>query len=457
MTTATARLGTSPRGHWLLGHFRLLRRDPLGFLTACARTHGDAVPLRFAGRRILLLSDPALISEVLVTRHRSFRKHLALRLARPALGDGLLLSEGELWQRQRQRMQPAFRAERLAAYGQVMSDHVQAMLAGWRPGQAIDLHAQMMALTSRIVTRCLFGSDLSGQSADVHLAMESLTSSFKSRMDSALRLPLFLPTPANRRFRRGMTRIDGVLGRIISERRAGPPQADLLGTLLAATGADGRPALDDRQLRDEVATLFVAGHETTANALTWTQWLLATHPEVRTRLEAEIDGVLAGRTATVDDVPRLAYCAQVLDESMRLMPPAWIIGREALTAVDIGGLRVARGTTVLMSQWVVHRDPRRFPEPERFLPERWADDLAGRLPPFTYFPFGGGPRICIGMGFARLELVLLLASMVARFRLELAPGAQVVPLPTITLRPLHGMPMVASSRTAAAPDAPALQ
>ena len=405
MTTAPARLGTSPPGHWLLGHFRALRRDPLGFLTACARTHGDVVPLRFGRRRILLLSDPALITEVLVTRHRHFRKHLALRLARPALGDGLLLSEGELWQRQRQRMQPAFRAERLATYAQVMTGHAQAMLAGWRPGQTIDLHAQMMALTSRIVTRCLFGADLGGQSDEVHLAMESLTSSFKSRMDSALRLPLFLPTPANRRFHRGMTRIDGVLGRIISERRAGPPQADLLGALLAATCPDGRPALDDRQLRDEVATLFVAGHETTANALTWTQWLLATHPDVRARLEAELDGALAGRAPTVDDLPRLAYCAQVLDESMRLMPPAWIIGREAHTAVDIGGLRVARGTTVLMSQWIVHRDPRRFPDPERFVPERWAGDLAGRLPPCTYFPFGSGPRICIGMAFARMVSV----------------------------------------------------
>ena len=441
------KLGTSPRGRWPVGHFRDFRNDPLGYLAACARDHGDAVPLRFVGRRILLLSDPASIGEVLLTRHRSFRKHAAMRqLARPALGEGLLLSEGDTWQRQRRLAQPAFRGERIAGYAQVMVEHAQAMCDGWRDGQTLDLQAELMALTSRIVTRCLFGSELSGIAAGVGAAMDQLTLSFKERMDSALRLPLWLPTAANRRFRRGMTGLDGVLHTIIEGRRRAPPQEDLLGALLAANGEDGQPAFSDAQLRDQVATLFFAGHETTANALGWTQWLLMRHPQILTELEAEVDGVLGGRAPSGADVPRLPYCAQVLDEAMRLMPPVWVLGREAVEPVEIAGIAVPTGTTVLMSQWVVQRDPRWFPEPERFLPARWTAEFAKQLPQFAYFPFGGGPRICIGNHFAKIEMVLLLATMVARFRLRLAPDAEVVPLPSLTLRPRHGLRVVLTAR-----------
>jgi cytochrome P450 len=440
----------SPPGQSLLGHFRPFRRDPLRYLHMCARDFGDAVPLRFATRHVVLVSDPRLIAEVLVTKHRSFRKHFALRMARPALGDGLLTSEGQPWLQHRQIMQPAFRGERIAAYARIMSDHAQSLVSGWRDGQAIDAHRQMMGVTARIVTQCLFGTDLGGDSGDIHAAMDVLTDSFKSRLDSPIRLPLYLPTPGNLRFRRGLRRIDAVLGRIITHHRSGGSQADLLGALLSAVGPDGSPALTDRELRDEVATLFVAGHETTANALTWTLWLLATHPEIQVRLEQEIDGVCTGRHPTSADVPRLTFCGQVIEESMRLMPPAWIIGREALAAVMVGDVPIARGTTVLMSQWVVHRDPRWFIQPDEFRPDRWAGGLADRLPDFAYFPFGGGPRSCIGAGFARLEMILLLATMVCRHRLTLADGAHVEPVATITLRPRFGMPMVVHERPLAA-------
>jgi cytochrome P450 len=439
---------TAPPQQWLFGHFRAFRRDPLAFLSACARDHGDAVPLRFAHRRALLLSDPQLIAEVLVARHRSFRKHFALRLARPALGDGLLLSEGAAWLGRRQLMQPAFRAERLGGYATLMAGHAGALVASWREGAAIDLHRQLMELTARIVTQCLFGSGFDGQGDDAHAAMTILTDSFKARLDSVVRLPLYLPTPANLRFRRGMARLDRLIGGIISQRRAGPARGDLLQALLDARSPDGGPGLDDRQLRDEVVTLFVAGHETTANALSWTQWLLAAHPQVQSRLELELDRVLAGRAPDAGDVPQLPYCAQVIEEAMRLMPPAWIIGREALADIDLGPCRVPRGTTVLMSQWVVQRDPRWFSDAASFRPERWADGLAERLPAFAYFPFGGGPRHCIGAGFARMEMVLLLATMAARFRLELAPGAVVEAVPTITLRPRYGLPMIVRARPA---------
>ncbi len=437
----------APPGTWLFGHFRAFRRDPLAFVSACARDHGDAVPLRFGHRRVLLLSDPQLIAEVLVARHRSFRKHHALRLARPALGDGLLLAEGADWLRHRQLMQPAFRAERLGSYGALMAGHAGALVAGWRDGERIDLHRQLMELTARIVTHCLFGTAIEGHGDDAHAAMAILTDSFKARLDAVLRLPMFLPTPANLRFRRGMARLDALIGGIISQRRAGPAQADLLQALLDARTSEGGPGLDDRQLRDELVTLFVAGHETTANALGWTQWLLAAHPQVQQRLEDELDRVLDGRVPGAVDVPQLPYCAQVIDEAMRLMPPAWIIGREALADTDLGGCPVRRGTTVLMSQWVVHRDPRWFGDAASFQPQRWADQLAERLPAFAYFPFGGGPRHCIGAGFARIEMILLLAIMASRHRLELAPGAVIEAVPTITLRPRFGLPMIVRART----------
>ena len=437
-------VASAPPQHWLFGHFRTFRRDPLAFLSACARDHGDLVPLRFAHRRALLVSDPRLIAEVLTVRHRSFRKHFALRLARPALGDGLLLSEGEAWLRHRQLMQPAFRAERLAAYAALMAGHAATQVAGWRDGATIDLHRELMELTARIVTHCLFGSPLAGgndDASDAHAAMAVLTDSFKARLDRVVPLPMFLPTPGNLRFRRGMARLDELIAGIIARRRAGPQRSDLLQALLDARDQAGGPGLDDRQLRDELVTLFVAGHETTANALTWAQWLLAAHPQAEQRLAAEVAGVLQGRTPEAGDVARLPYCAQVVDEAMRLMPPAWIIGREALADVPLGGRTVRRGTTVLMSQWVVHRDPRWYAEPDAFRPERWAEALAERLPACAYLPFGGGPRHCIGAGFARMEMVLLLATMAGRCRLALAPGAVVEAVPTITLRPRHGLPM----------------
>ena len=324
------------------------------------------------------------------------------------------------------------------------------MCATWKDGQAIDLHAQMMALTSRIVTRCLFGSELADKSDEVAAAMERFSVAFKSRMDSALRIPLSIPTPSNRRYIRNVTGLDTLLTTIIETRRKAAPHDDLLGSLLAAIGDDGKPVFTDRQLRDQVATLFFAGHETTANALSWTHWLLATHPDCLAHLESEVDRVLGGRMATVGDVPQLRYCSQVLDVSMRLMPPAWVLGREAIEPVDIGGITVARGTTVLMSQWVMHRDPRWFTEPTRFMPERWAGDLAQQLPAYVYFPFGAGPRICIGANFARMEMALLLATMVSRFTLRLAPDANVEPLPTLTLRPRHGLRMVVQQRSKAA-------
>jgi cytochrome P450 len=259
-------------------------------------------------------------------------------------------------------------------------------------------------------------------------------------------VPEFIPTPRNLAYREAARRLDAVIYGILRERRrAARDTGDLLSLLLGAQDEDGS-RMTDRQLRDEVMTLFLAGHETTANALAWTWWLLAQHPEVEARLHAELHDALNGRAAALDDLPRLRYTECVVSEAMRLYPPAWAMGREALEDVELAGYRIPRGSQVLMSQWVMHRDPRWFEEPERFWPERWAGDLARRLPKFAYFPFGGGPRVCIGSSFAMIEAVLVLATLAQEFRLELVPGQTIRPWPTITLRPRPGILMKLARR-----------
>jgi cytochrome P450 len=440
--TGTLTLAERPPGHWLVGNYREFRRDPLAFLERCAAL-GDAVPLRLINRRAIVAYHPDLIEQVLVHRHRSFRKHFALRLARPVLGDGLLLSDGETWVRHRRLTQPAFRAERIAGYAPIMRDHVERMLDAWRPGTAFDLHDEMMRLTSGIVSACLFGADISSVAGEASALMERLVTAFVERLDAPW-IPLFLPLPRIRRFWAALHRLEELLDGIISARRipGAPAREDLLAALLRAHEAEGGTALDDRQLRDEMVTLFVAGHETTANALSWTFWLLASHPEAEARLHAELD---AG-PSDPEGIAALPWLRAVIDESMRLRPPAWIIGRESTEPCELGGIALPKGTTVLMSQWAVQRDARWFADPLAFKPERWLDGLAGRIPRFAYFPFGGGPRLCVGEHFARLELALLIAAIARRYRLRLVPGARVEPWPTITLRPRHGVAMTALAR-----------
>jgi cytochrome P450 len=450
-----------PRGHFLTGVLPELGRDPLGFLTACARRYGDFVPMRLGLLPGLLLSHPDLVEEVLVTQHRHFVKGPTVRRLR-VLGNGLLASEGELWRRQRRLMQPAFHRQRVAGYADTMVRHTERMLAGWRDGETRDVVGDMMALTMGIVAETLFGVGLPGGPgtlAEMGAALAEIGGHFNSRTYSLLFfLPDAVPTPGNLRLRRATARLDRVIYGIIGERRrgGGADSGDLLSLLLRARDepdedggrepGQGARGMTDRQLRDEVMTLFLAGHDTTALALSWTWTLLAQHPQAEARLHAELREVLGGRAPAAADLPRLRYTEHVLTEALRLYPPAWAVGRQAAADCEIGGRRVPRGTVVTISQWVIHRDPRFFADADAFRPERWAGGLTGRLPRYAYFPFGGGPRVCIGTGFAMTEAVLLLATIAQRFRLALEPGFAVTPQPFVTLRPKHGVRAVLRQR-----------
>lgn len=429
-----------PKGHLIGDNLPEYGRDPLGFLKSCARSYGDVVRLRFLGQTFYLLSRPDLIESVLVTNNRNFMKSKILKRNGRLLGDGLLTSEGEFWRRQRRLAQPAFHRRRIASYGEVMASYAERRIESWRGGQIMDIHREMMGLTMEIVAKTLFDADVSAEAREVGEALKMAMKDFSSRR-RLIRLPKSIPTLHNVRFERAARRLDGIVQRIIEDRRAsGEDRGDLLSMLILAEDEDGN-RMTDKQLRDEVMTLFLAGHETTANALSWTFYLLAQHPEVEAKLAGEIESALGGRTPTTSDLANLSYAECVIEESMRLYPPAWTVSREALTDCEIGGYHMPAGTTALMSQWVMHRDPRYYDEPERFEPDRWTLQSEKGLPRFAYFPFGGGPRQCIGMGFALTEARLILATIARRFQMELVPGQRVEPYPSITLRPKQGIRM----------------
>ena len=435
-----ASLPPGPRGHFLLGHGPDFARDQLGFYTKCARDYGDVVPIRFGPRPGLLVYHPDAIEEVLVTRSRDYVKSPGVRLLERLLGNGLLLSEGGTWLRQRRLVQPAFHRQRVAGYGEVMIDLAARRLSGWKDGDIVDAHEEMMSLTQAIVAKTLFDADVSDESYAIARATNVLMEDFGKRLGSVFQLlPSWMPTPANVRARRAVRRLDAVVyGMIETRRRSGEDRGDLLSILLHAQDADDGSRMTDKQVRDEVMTAFMAGHETTAVALSWTWYLLAQNPDVDARLADELHSVLGDRLPTPADLPKLVYADMVISESMRLYPPAYALGRQATTATEVGGYAIEPGRIVVLPTWVVQRDPRRFDDPEVFRPERWAGEHARRLPRFAYFPFGGGPRQCIGNSFATMEAVLLLATIAQRFRLTLEPGQRVTPTPYVTLRPEPG-------------------
>jgi cytochrome P450 len=441
----------APPADPLVGHLLQVRRGMLTFLTRISRDYGDVVPVRYGPQTVLMLHHPDLIEAVLVTQQRNFSKGRFYRLLTPLLGEGLLTAEGDLWRRQRRLAQPAFHRQRVAAYGRTMVAYTERMLAGWRPGEVRDVHADMMRLTLEIVVKTLLDADAAGEAAAVGEALPVALHELNGLMNGpAFLLPQAVPTAGKWRLGRAVRRLDGFVYKLIAERRAAPAdRGDLLSMLMAAQdesggGLPGSAAgggMSDRQLRDEVMTIMLAGHETTALALSWTWYLLSEHPAVDARLRDELHATLGGRPPEVADLPRLAYTERVLSEAMRLYPPIPVIGRQAVDACDLGGYHVPAGTPVSFAQWSVQRDPRFFDAPDDFRPERWEDGLARRLPRFAYFPFGGGPRLCIGNAFATMEATLILATVAQRFRPRLAPGHPVVPVPALTLRPANGLRM----------------
>jgi len=427
---------------WSLGP---LNNNPLEYFTKVAREYGDVAGLRVLNFKTVFINHPSLIEEVLVTNARKYSKGRVLRANRHVFGEGLLTSEGDFWLRQRRLAQPAFHRARIASYAATMVDYTERMVEGWRGGEERDAHQEMMRLTLEIVAKTLFDADVERDAQEVGKSLELLLE-IGANYRRTIFVPHWLPTPTNLRVRREVKQIEKILYRIIAERRAsGRDAGDLLSMLLSAQDEDGS-RMTDRQLRDETITLFLAGHETTASTLSWTWWLLARHPAVQAKLHAELDAVLGDRAPTLDDLPKLRYTRHVITESLRLYPAAWGMARLAVEDHEIAGYAVTKGMGVAMAQWVVHRDPRWYDAPEEFRPERWEDDLLKRLPRFAYFPFGGGPRQCIGNAFALMEAALILATIARKFRLPLVANHPVVPLASITLRPRHGVRVTLESR-----------
>jgi len=425
-----------------------IARNPLAMMIAMKEMHGDIAHWRIGPQNLYLFSHPDLIRDVLVTNGRNFHKSRGLERAKRLLGNGLLTSEGEFHLRQRRLAQPAFHRSRIAAYAVTMSDYAARTSERWRDGDTLDMHTEMMRLTLGIVSRTLFDADVENEAAEIGRALTMAFESFNFAMLPFTEYLERLPLPSVRRFNSARDTLDRTIYRMISERRrSGEDKGDLLSMLLMATDTEGDGSgMSDHQLRDEALTIFLAGHETTANALTWTWYLVSQHPDVEARLHDEIDTVLNGRAPAVGDMPALPYTRMVFAESMRLYPPAWAIGRRALQPFDARGFTIPRRSVVIMSQYIVHRDARFFPEPERFDPDRWSPEAIAGRPKFSYFPFGGGNRVCIGEQFAWMEGVLLIAALAQSWRMRLVPGHTVEVQPLITLRPKHGMKMTLEKR-----------
>lgn len=428
--------------------------NPMATLQRWAGEYGDVVYYEFFGLRVYLLIHPRNIEEVLLTRQGGFTKGMISRFNPELFGNGLLTSDGDFWRRQRQLSNPAFHRESIVRYSRIAIEEADILMSSWRAGQPRNIHEDMMHVTLRIVSRALFGSDLGVETRVIEWALDSVMRN-SSGIHGVLGF-LRIPTPRRANYLRAVSELDRIVYDLIARGReklqhSGAPidgAKDLLTLLLLARDEDGA-RMTDQQLRDEVITLLLAGHETTALAVSWTWYLLAQNPDTEQRLHAEIDGTLHGRSPSVEDLPKLPYTDRVLREALRLYPPAWRIGRTTTEPFEIAGYTLPIGANLLMSQWVTHRDPRWFPEPERFNPDRWAGNAAAKLPRFAYFPFGGGPRVCIGAGFAMMEATLLLAAIAQRFRLQLVPGQRIEPLSSITLRPKQGIHVTMQERHAA--------
>jgi cytochrome P450 len=419
--------------------------DPLAYFEHLAAEYGDYVKMKLLLGEGALLVDPDAIEEVLVRKKRHFIKGRSTRALGALLGKGLLVSEGDFWRRQRRLAQPAFHRDRIAQYAQRMVGIGTAMVDRWQPGAVMDVHDEMVKVTLAIVADALFSANLSDRADTVGRSLEATLAHFQWWSRNAFLVPVWLPVGPNRKFQRAKRDLDQIVNQLIAGRMAlpeGERGGDLLGTLISARDEDGS-TMSPRQVRDEVMTLMLAGHETTANTLTWTTLLLSRNPEVADKLAAELREVLGGRPPSLADLPRLPYNEMVIKEAMRVYPPVWVIGYEATDDVHIGPYTVKKGTACFLSQWVNHHQARWFPDPLAFRPERWADPAMKALPTYAYFPFGGGERLCIGKSFALMEAQLLLATMAQRYRLDVIPDQTIALDPSVTLRPAHGLKVIA--------------
>jgi cytochrome P450 len=448
MSTALiqSRLPPGPKGTIIGGNIRQFRAGLLNFLLDTAREYGPLASFRIGPKRVFLATGPDLIEQVLVTDAKNYIKHFGARAFKPVLGNGLVTSEGAFWLRQRKLIQPAFSKERVQSYAVAMIKLTNEMLDSWTEGKSVQIDREFEALTSKIALKTLFDLDDHGDRERFGDTLRLAFDLMNERLRQMVKIPLWVPTRANRRLQEAVAELNHTVeGFIAAGRSRNHAADDLLSRLLFAQDEDGI-RMSDGQLRDEAMTLYLAGHETTALTLAWSWYLISQQPHVENKLLSEWQRVLRGATPTTQNLPKLTYTSAVIAESMRLFPPVYVIGREATTDLELGGYRVKRGYTVLMSQWVNHRDPKYFPDPEAFRPERWEHELAKRLPKFAYYPFGGGQRLCVGNAFALTEAAIILAAVGQRYRFTLDADAVIGIKPQITLMPANGIPATLQQR-----------
>jgi len=434
-------------GKDLLPHLSTIRKDTPGFLLECSRRYGDLVEFAVGGTRVFFINHPDLIRRVLQDNHHNYSKDtIQYNTLATITGRGLLTSDGEEWLRHRRMEQPAFSRSRLAALDQVIAPALEAMLVRWgqQPEDAVvDIDREMMAVTLEIVGQALFSIDLRTDAPRLTQAVLTALDHVIYRAQNPFAPPDWLPIPQNLSFRKALRQLDRAVYEIVeSRRRSGEKRDDLLGMLMDARDAEsGGSRLTDQQIRDEIITLLIAGHETVASALTWSWYLLAQHPEVWEEMREEVSRLPDDRLPCYPDLERLPFTAAVFSEALRLYPPAWLITRKALGEDELNGYKIPAGALIVISPYVIHRHPQYWEDAEEFLPQRFTGGRERSIPRFAYIPFGGGPRLCIGNNFAMIEGVLILAGITQRYRLKLAVEGAVQADPLVTLRPHHGLPM----------------
>ncbi|MCA9520139.1 MAG: cytochrome P450, partial [Myxococcales bacterium] len=441
----TDRTAPQPAGLPVLGQFFEMRANPLQLLVKTMCEQGGVARLVLGPRTLHLVTHPDYVQEVLQHKHRAFTKQTpGFAQLRLVVGYGLVTSDGDFWRRQRRITQPAFHKQRLAGFGEKMIAIAHETGNEWAPIAAdsgvLDVDREMMRATLRIVSETMLSADLSKDAAEVAEALDLLLADVRARTTQPLQLPLAVPTPGNIKFRRALATLDRLIHEVIETRRAGRERRDdLLQMFLDAVDDETGERMTNEQLRDEVVTVFIAGHETTANALAWCWYLLSKHPLVRERVWDELDRVLDGRSPTLDDLPKLTYLGQVFDETLRLYPPAWLFARQTCEAVEVGGYTIPDDSTVLISPYAIHRSPEFWDNPLGFDPDRFAPERVAEHHRYQFIPFGAGNRMCIGKGFAVMEAKLILAELCRRFCLDLLPDHPVRAQPAVTLRPADGI------------------
>lgn len=440
-----------PPGPKLLLGLRLLselQNTPIPLMTRLTATYGDIVYFKALGRKFYLFNDPECVQQILVTRQHSFHKGSALDRVKELVGEGLLTSEDELHLRQRRMIQPMFHRQRIAGYADTMVSLAEQVTGNWQDGVTLDLYAEMTHLTLLIVSKTLFDTDIENDSDEIGQVIPIVIASFMNNLDPLAEIRMRLPLSSTRRILNARKRLNALIESIIAARRAEGGRGDIISMLIAAEDEqDENRHMSNKQVRDEALTLFLAGHETTASALTWSLYLLSQNPEAARLLQEELDRVLAGRNPTYTDLEQLPYTRMVLSEAIRLYPPAWAMTRLAMEDVEIGGYTVPKNATLVISSWMVHHSERYYPEPFKFDPGRWSpEQVAASRPKMAYFPFGAGTRVCMGEPFAWMEGVLLLATIAQKWEMRLDPGFLVEFLTGITLKPKNGMRMTLTRR-----------